>query len=136
VNACAVLRGHQEARQRDQRDYFTHTLPIGIAGLMLFVAGLTVETPRVLGDYRTVLERPALSGSGGFGGRVYRYFFAAQTTEPDHPVVVFIIFPVFAVIIGAWYEGQALSQELMIYSAILLTGFAITKIACGKWLKT
>jgi hypothetical protein len=40
---------------------------------------------------------------------------------------VFIIFPVFAVIIGAWYEGQTLSRELMIYSAILLSGFAITK---------
>jgi drug/metabolite transporter (DMT)-like permease len=47
---------------------------------------------------------------------------------------VFIIFPVFAVVIGAWYEGQSLSRELMIYSAILLTGFAITKLPLEKWL--
>jgi drug/metabolite transporter (DMT)-like permease len=47
---------------------------------------------------------------------------------------VFIIFPVFAVVMGAWYEGQVISRELVIYSAILLMGFAITKLPIEKWL--
>jgi drug/metabolite transporter (DMT)-like permease len=47
---------------------------------------------------------------------------------------VFIIFPVFAVIIGAWYEGVAISRDLMLYSAILLAGFAITKLPVEKLL--
>ncbi|PVV64254.1 EamA family transporter, partial [Pseudomonas sp. HMWF011] len=44
----------------------------------------------------------------------------------------FIIFPVFAVIIGAWYEGVEISRDLMLYSAILLAGFAITKLPIEK----
>jgi drug/metabolite transporter (DMT)-like permease len=47
---------------------------------------------------------------------------------------VFIIFPVFAVIIGAWYEGVEISRDLMLYSAILLAGFAITKLPVEKLL--
>ena len=39
-----------------------------------------------------------------------------------------LIFPVVGVVIGAWYEGTPLSAELLVYSAILLAGFAITKL--------
>ncbi len=41
---------------------------------------------------------------------------------------------VFAVIIGAWYEGVQISRDLMMYSAILLAGFAITKLPIEKLL--
>ncbi|CAI9909966.1 hypothetical protein PAER4782_23130 [Pseudomonas aeruginosa] len=53
------------------------------------------------------------------------------------PVVlsfVFIIFPVFAVIIGAWYEGVAISRELIGFTVLLLAGFAITKLPIEKLL--
>ena len=38
---------------------------------------------------------------------------------------------VFAVIIGAWYEGVAISRDLMLYSAILLAGFGPVGQALG-----
>ncbi|MCW8199105.1 EamA family transporter, partial [Verminephrobacter aporrectodeae subsp. tuberculatae] len=47
---------------------------------------------------------------------------------------VFIIFPVFAVVIGSWYEGLSLSTDLVTYSAILLVGFAATKMPVEKLL--
>jgi drug/metabolite transporter (DMT)-like permease len=112
-----------------------NTLPIGIAGLMLFVAGLTVEAPVFtaisLRSWSALLYLGLVASVGGF----IVYFLLLKRLSPIILSFVFIIFPVFAVIIGAWYEGQTLSRELMIYSAILLTGFAITKLPVEKWLR-
>ncbi|MDI2594784.1 EamA family transporter [Pseudomonas sp. N3-W] len=112
-----------------------NTLPIGLAGLMLFVAGWWVEAP-VLGDISTrswgaLLYLGLVASVGGF----IVYFLLLKRLSPIILSFVFIIFPVFAVVIGAWYEGQSVSRELMLYSAILLTGFAITKLPVEKWLK-
>jgi putative membrane protein PagO len=113
-----------------------NTLPIGIAGLMLFVAGLGVEAPDFaaisLRSWSALLYLGLVASVGGF----IVYFMLLKRLSPIILSFVFIIFPVFAVIIGAWYEGQAISTELMIYAAILLTGFAITKLPVEKWLKT
>ena len=112
-----------------------NTLPIGIAGLMLFVAGLNVEAP--VFDAITTRSWSALLYLGlvaSVGGLIV-YFLLLKRLSPIILSFVFIIFPVFAVIIGAWYEGQTVSRELMMYSAILLTGFAITKLPIEKWLK-
>lgn len=112
-----------------------NTLPIGIAGLLLFIAGLTVETPVFTAitarSWGALLYLGLVASVGGF----IVYFLLLKRLSPIILSFVFIIFPVFAVIIGAWYEGQTLSQELMMYSAILLTGFAITKLPVEKWLK-
>ncbi|QAY85095.1 EamA family transporter [Pseudomonas arsenicoxydans] len=112
-----------------------NTLPIGLAGLMLFVAGLSFEAP-VFDDitarsWGALLYLGLVASVGGF----IVYFLLLKRLSPIILSFVFIIFPVFAVVIGAWYEGQALSRELMMYSAILLTGFAITKLPVEKWLK-
>ncbi len=113
-----------------------NTLPIGLAGLMLFVAGLSVEAP-VFDDITTrswgaLLYLGLVASVGGF----IVYFLLLKRLSPIILSFVFIIFPVFAVVIGAWYEGQSISQELMIYSAVLLAGFAITKLPVEKWLKS
>ena len=113
-----------------------NTLPIGLAGLMLFVAGLSVEAP-VFGDisarsWGALLYLGLVASVGGF----IVYFLLLKRLSPIILSFVFIIFPVFAVVIGAWYEGQSVSRELMIYSAVLLAGFAITKLPVEKWLKT
>ncbi|MBV6821403.1 DMT family transporter [Pseudomonas sp. PD9R] len=112
-----------------------NTLPIGIAGVMLFVAGLTVETPEFsaisLRSWGALLYLGLVASVGGF----IVYFLLLKRLSPIILSFVFIIFPVFAVIIGAWYEGQNLSRELMVYSAILLIGFAITKLPMEKWLE-
>lgn len=112
-----------------------NTLPIGIAGAMLFIVGLSVETP-VFSDvsarsWGALLYLGLVASVGGF----IVYFLLLKRLSPIILSFVFIIFPVFAVIIGAWYEGQTLSRELMIYSAILLSGFAITKLPVEKWFR-
>ena len=111
-----------------------NTLPIGIAGLMLFVAGLSVEAPEfnsiTARSWSALLYLGLVASVGGF----IVYFLLLKRLSPIILSFVFIIFPVFAVIIGAWYEGQTVSRELMMYSAILLTGFAITKLPVEKWL--
>nr|WP_163910403.1 EamA family transporter [Pseudomonas frederiksbergensis] len=113
-----------------------NTLPIGLAGLMLFVAGLSFEAP--VSDDITARSWGALLYLGlvaSVGGFIV-YFLLLKRLSPIILSFVFIIFPVFAVVIGAWYEGQSISRELMIYSAVLLAGFAITKLPVEKWLKT
>lgn len=111
-----------------------NTLPIGLAGLMLFVAGYAVEAPQFssisLRSWSALLYLGLVASVGGF----IVYFMLLKRLSPIILSFVFIIFPVFAVVIGAWYEGQVISRELMLYSAILLTGFAITKLPVEKWL--
>jgi drug/metabolite transporter (DMT)-like permease len=62
------------------------------------------------------------------------YFFLLKRLSPVVLSFVFIIFPVFAVIIGSWYEGLPISRDLALYSALLLAGFAITKVPVEKLL--
>lgn len=112
-----------------------NTLPIGIAGLMLFAVGLGIEAP-VLADvsprsWAALLYLGLVASVGGF----IVYFMLLKRLSPIILSFVFIIFPVFAVVIGAWYEGQVISSELMGYSAVLLGGFALTKLPVEKWLK-
>ncbi|MEG2914382.1 MAG: EamA family transporter [Pseudomonas sp.] len=113
-----------------------NTLPIGIAGLMLFIVGLSFEAPSFQDvsarSWAALLYLGLVASVGGF----IVYFLLLKRLSPIILSFVFIIFPVFAVIIGAWYEGQTLSRELMIYSAILLSGFAITKLPIEKWRKS
>ena len=112
-----------------------NTLPIGIAGAMLFIVGLSVEAPVfaqvTAHSWGALFYLGLVASVGGF----IVYFLLLKRLSPIILSFVFIIFPVFAVIIGAWYEGQTLSRELMIYSAILLSGFAITKLPVEKWFR-
>ncbi len=105
-----------------------NTLPIGIAGLMLLIVGLNLETP-VFKDisarsWGALLYLGLVASVGGF----IVYFILLKRLSPMLLSFVFIIFPVFALLIGAWYEGTPISRDLMLYSAILLAGFAITKL--------
>ncbi|WP_367083961.1 EamA family transporter [Pseudomonas sp. HOU2] len=105
-----------------------NTLPIGIAGLTLFIVGLNLEAP-VFHDVRArswgaLLYLGLVASVGGF----IVYFILLKRLSPVLLSFIFIIFPVFALLIGAWYEGTPISRDLMLYSAILLAGFAITKL--------
>lgn len=112
-----------------------NALPIGIAGLMLFGAGLGLETPQFAAisarSWGALLYLGLVASVGGF----IVYFLLLKRLSPIILSFVFIIFPVFAVMIGAWYEGQQISAELMGYSAVLLAGFAITKLPVERWFK-
>ncbi|WP_280286294.1 EamA family transporter [Pseudomonas sp. BN415] len=111
-----------------------NTLPIGLAGLMLFLVSLGVEQP----DFAAISARSwwALTYLGLFAsvGGFIVYFFLLKRLSPVILSFVFIIFPVFAVIVGSWYEGLPISRDLALYSALLLAGFAITKMPMEKLL--
>ncbi|SQC69038.1 protein PagO [Pseudomonas aeruginosa] len=90
-----------------------NTLPIGIAGLGLFMAGLVMEHPNLSAvtsrSWAALIYLGLVASVGGF----IVYFFLLKRLSPVVLSFVFIIFPVFAVIIGAWYEGVAISRELI-----------------------
>ncbi|MFM0669100.1 DMT family transporter [Paraburkholderia sediminicola] len=109
-----------------------NTLPIGIAGLMLFIAGTLLEHPRLseitLRSWSALTYLGLAASVGGF----IVYFFLLKRLSPVILSFVFIVFPVFAVVIGSWYEGLPISRDLCFYSAMLLLGFAITKLPVEK----
>ncbi|MPQ72087.1 EamA family transporter, partial [Pseudomonas sp. MWU12-2323] len=98
----------------------------------LFIVGLNVEAP-VFKDV-TARSWGALLYLGlvaSVGGCIL-YFILLKRLSPVLLSFVFIIFPVFALLIGAWYEGTPISRDLMLYSEILLAGFAITKLTLKR----
>lgn len=105
-----------------------NTLPIGIAGVLLLACGLWLEAPNfgaiTLRSWSALLYLGLVASVGGF----IVYFMLLKRLNPIVLSFVFIIFPVFALVIGAWYEGTHLSNDLMLYSATLLGGFALTKL--------
>ncbi|WP_442969250.1 DMT family transporter [Pseudomonas sp. Q1-7] len=105
-----------------------NTLPIGLAGLMLFSAGLGLEQPDFSGISAESWWALAYLGLCASVGGFIVYFFLLKRLSPVVLSFVFIIFPVFAVLIGAWYEGQAISRDFALYAATLLAGFALTKL--------
>lgn len=111
-----------------------NTLPIGLAGLMLFSVGLGVEHPDFAGvSPRSWWALVYLGLCASVGGFIV-YFYLLKRLSPVILSFVFIIFPVFAVIAGSWYESVPITHGLAIYSALLLTGFAITKLPVEKLL--
>ncbi|ASV99720.1 DMT family transporter [Paraburkholderia aromaticivorans] len=109
-----------------------NTLPIGIAGFMLFIAGAFLEHPRLADITLRSWGALAYLGLAASVGGFIVYFFLLKRLSPVILSFVFIIFPVFAVVIGSWYEGLPISKDLCFYSAVLLLGFAITKSPVEK----
>lgn len=109
-----------------------NTLPIGVAGLMLFTAGIGLEQPNfaeiTMRSWWALIYLGLFASVGGF----IVYFHLLKRLSPVILSFVFIIFPVFAVLVGAWYEGIEISQDFALWSAVLLTGFAITKLPVEK----
>ncbi len=105
-----------------------NTLPIGIAGLLLMVTGYFLESP----DFAAVTTRSwsalAYLGLAASVGGFIVYFFLLKRLSPVILSFVFIIFPAVAVFVGSLYEGQPISNDLILYSGILLAGFTITKL--------
>lgn len=109
-----------------------NTLPIGFAGLMLFTLGVGLEQPHfseiTARSWWALIYLGLFASVGGF----IVYFHLLKRLSPVILSFVFIIFPVFAVLVGAWYEGIEISQNFALWSVVLLTGFAITKLPVGK----
>ena len=109
-----------------------NTLPIGFAGVMLFTAGVGLEQPHfaeiTARSWWALIYLGLFASVGGF----IVYFHLLKRLSPVILSFAFIIFPVFAVLVGAWYEGIEISQDFALWSAVLLTGFAITKLPVEK----
>ena len=110
-----------------------HALPIGIAGTMMTILGLIFERPNVAEFSQTsVLALIYLSCIVLVGSNTY--FFLIKRMNLIILSFVFIIFPALAVLLGAWYENIPLSNDFLLYTVVLLIGFAITKFPIEKWL--
>lgn len=111
-----------------------NTLPIGIAGLGLFVIGMVTERPDLSSitplAWGAIVYLGVVASVGGF----IVYFFLLKRLNPLILSFVFIIFPVFAIIIGAGYENTPVSSDLVLYSLLLLCGFGITKLPVEKFI--
>ncbi|HCB1501042.1 TPA: DMT family transporter [Klebsiella michiganensis] len=112
-----------------------NTLPIGIAGLALLFFGLISEQPDIFAisdsSWVALLYLGLVASPGGF----IVYFFLLKRLNPVILSFIFIIFPVFAIAIDAWYEGSVISVEFVVFTALLLFGFAITKFPLEKLLR-
>ncbi|MCG8518186.1 MAG: EamA family transporter [Pseudomonadales bacterium] len=109
-----------------------NTLPIGLAGLALFACGLVIEQPE-LGAASTrswvaLLYLGLVASVGGF----IVYFYLLKRMSPILLSFVFILFPVVAIAIGAWYEGHGVSRDFIVFSVVMLLGFAVTKLPLEK----
>lgn len=111
-----------------------NTLPIGVAGLALFLCGLTLERPHFAevsaSSWLALIYLGLVASVGGF----IVYFYLLKRMSPILLSFVFILFPVVAIAIGAWYEGHPVSPDFAFFSCVMLLGFAITKIPVEKLL--
>lgn len=111
-----------------------NTLPIGIAGMMLFAAGLWLESP----DMRAITVRSwtalAYLGIVASAGGFLVYFMLLKRLSPVILSFVFIVFPVIAVVAGSWYEGVPVSHDLALYTVTLLAGFTLTRLPLERLL--
>lgn len=109
-----------------------NTLPIGIAGIGLFLTGLVMENPNIsaisFSSWGALVYLGLVASVGGF----IVYFFLLKRLSPVMLSFVFIIFPVFAIIFDALYEGVEISNKSIGYILLLLIGFAIAKLPIGE----
>ncbi|MDN6320782.1 MAG: EamA family transporter [Marinobacter sp.] len=114
-----------------------NALPIGVAGLSLFATGLMIEDPNLYEtsarSWYALIYLGLIASVGGF----IVYFYLLKRLSPILLSFVFILFPAVAIAIDAWYEGYSISPDFALYSALMLLGFAITKLPIEKlWNRT
>ena len=108
-----------------------HILPMGIAGTMMTTLSLIFERPNFTELSQTsILALIYLGFLTLIGSNTY--FFLIKRMNLIILSFVFIIFPALAVLIGAWHENISLSRDFLLYTVILLVGFAITKLPIEK----
>jgi len=109
-----------------------NTLPIGVAGFLLFFTGLLIEAPEWNRVSQSSLLATLYLGLVASVGGFIVYFYLLKKMSPVTLSFVFILFPVIAIMMGAVYENTSLTQSFMLYSATMLAGFAITKLPVKK----
>ena len=112
-----------------------NTLPIGVAGLLLTLFGLVLEKPSLSAmsaeSAGALLYLGIVASVGGF----LAYFHLLKQLDPTVLSFVFLIFPVIAVVLAGWLEHKGISREFLLYGALLLAGFGLTKVRSGSTAK-
>lgn len=110
-----------------------NTLPIGISGGLLFCLGIIIERPDIsaisAASWYATLYLGVVASVGGF----IVYFYLLKRIDAVLLSFVFIVFPVFSIAIGAWYESHDLSTSFIYYAALMLLGFGLTKIPLERY---
>lgn len=131
MHACCYVITRQRGSHIGVVTY--NTLPIGIAGAGLLLAGVMTEAPDLsavtLRSWMAVTYLGMVASVGGF----IVYFYLLKRISAVVLSFVFIIFPVIAIFLGAWYEQTPLSAELVLYTLLLLAGFALTRFPLEKF---
>lgn len=104
-----------------------NTLPIGLAGILLLLCGSYWEQPQWQAVSQDSWLALAYLGWVASVGGFLLYFYLLKRMSPVLLSYVFLIFPLFALLISAWFEQQALSPQLWLYVGTLLLGFLLTK---------
>lgn len=108
------------------------TMPIGVAGAALTLSGLLFEAPN-FADFslRSIGALGYLAIVATVGGFL-AYFHLLKKINPVVLSYVFLIFPVIAVAVSAVAEGRLISPAFLGYVALLILGFALTKLPTAR----
>ena len=104
-----------------------NTLPIGVAGFLLFITGLIFENPSLMQISSESIFALFYLGTVASTGGFITYFYLLKRLNPVVLSFVFIIFQVISVIIGSRFDEKLLSSNFYIWFCFLLFGFALTK---------
>lgn len=112
-----------------------NTLPIGIAGFGLCIAGFLIESPTLsqisMKSWLALIYLGIVASVGGF----IAYFYLLKKINTVVLSFVFIIFPVFAVTFSSWYEGIPFASSTVFYIALMIVGFSVTKAPPEKYFR-
>jgi len=106
-----------------------NTLPAGIAGALLFAAGLAFERPDLADISATSLLALVYLGAVASVGGFIAYFHLLKHLSPVTLSFVFLIFPVVSVALAHVVEGTRFSPDFPFFAGMLLAGFALTMLA-------
>lgn len=109
-----------------------NTLPIGVAGILLCIFSFLFENPDIekitVNSWFTLIYLGFVASVGGF----IVYFYLLKRMSPIVLSFIFIIFPVVAIAIDAYYEHKPITSTFIFYSILMLLGFSLTKIPFNK----
>lgn len=110
-----------------------NTLPIGIAGGLLCISSFLFEAPQIdeitLRSWLALLYLGVVASVGGF----IVYFYLLKRMSPIILSFIFIIFPVIAIAIDAYYAHKTITPQFIFFSTVMLLGFALTKLPLHKF---
>lgn len=108
-----------------------NTLPIGLSGLAMTLSGLALEQTNWAAVTTTswiALGYLALSAVVAF----LAYFYLLKIMSPVVASYSYLIFPVLSIFIDSKMSGTPIDPQFLVFAAVILGGFAITKVATSR----